>query len=136
MAEPLARLQKEVAQVIGTRELKALFRAQEIVGRLSSEGKASALGLEQAIDLTRANLEAPKGRQRYLVEMLPESVAYALPGLSGIFSVQLPEAGRFELKADLPVITQIAALEVAYDERAIRVIHRSGVGSRGREYPL
>ena len=126
----------EVAIVIGTRDLKTLFRAQEVIGRLSVEGKAAVLGLEPAIDQTRTSLEAQLGRRRYLLEMLPGSVPYALPGLGGVFFVQLAEAGRFELKADLPVVTQIAALELAYDDRAIVVIHRSGVGFREREYPL
>jgi hypothetical protein len=126
----------EVVMLIGTRDLKTLFRAQEIVGRLPAEGEASLPRLDQAVDLARASLEARLGRQRYLVEMLTESVAYALPGLNGIFSVQLAEAGSFELQADLPVVTQISALEFAYDDRATQVIHRSGVGFSDREYPL
>jgi hypothetical protein len=126
----------EVATVIGTRDLKALFRAQEIVGRLSAAGEAPVDGLEPAIDLARGCLEAQLGRRRYLLEMLPDSIAYALPGLSGVFSVQLAEAGRFELGADLPVVTQIAALEFAYEDRAIQVTHRSSVGFRTRVYPL
>jgi hypothetical protein len=126
----------EVATVIGTQELKALLRAQEIIGRLSTEGEVSVDRLKPAIDLARVSLEAQLGRRRYLLEMLPDSIAYALPGLSGVFFVQLEEAGRFELKADLPVVTQIAALEFAYDDRVIQVVHRSGVGFRDREYPL
>jgi hypothetical protein len=126
----------EVATVIGTQDLKALLRAQEIIGRLSTEGEVSVDRLKPAIDLARVSLEAQLGRRRYLLEMLPDSIAYALPGLSGVFFVQLEEAGRFELKADLPVVTQIAALEFAYDDRVIQVVHRSGVGFRDREYPL
>jgi hypothetical protein len=126
----------EVATVIGTQELKALLRAQEIIGRLSTEGEVSVDRLKPAIDLARVSLEAQLGRRRYLLEMLPDSIAYALPGLSGVFFVQLEEAGRFELGADLPVVTQIAALEFAYDDRVIQVVHRSGVGFRDREYPL
>ena len=126
----------EVATVIGTRDLKALFRAQKIMGRLSVESEAEVQGLETAIDLARVSLEAQLGRRRYVLEMLPDSVAYALPGLSGVFFVQLAEAGRFELEADLPVVTQIAALEFAYDDRVIQVVHRWGVGFRDREYPL
>jgi hypothetical protein len=126
----------EVATVIGTQELKALLRAQEIIGRLSTEGEVSVDRLKPAIDLARVSLEAQLGRRRYLLEMLPDSIAYALPGLSGVFFVQLEEAGRFELRADLPVVTQIAALEFAYDDRVIQVVHRSGVGFRDREYPL
>ena len=126
----------EVATEIGTQDLKALFRAQEIIGHLSAEGEASVDGLKSAIDLARVSLEAQLGRRRYLLEMLPDSVAYALPGLSGVFFVHLAEAARFELKADLPVVTQIAALELAYDDRVTQVIHRSGVGFKDREYPL
>ena len=122
--------------MIGTRDLKALLRAQEIIGRLSAEGEASVDGLEPAIDLARVSLEAQLGRRRYLLEMLPDSVAYALPELSGVFFVQLAEAGCLELMADLPVVTQIAALELAYDDRVMQVAHRSGVGFRDREYPL
>ena len=122
--------------MIGTRDLRVLFRAQEIIGRLSAEGEAPVQGLETAVDLARVSLEAQLGRRRYLLEMLPDSVAYALPGLSGVFFVQLAEAGRFELQADLPVVTQIAALEFAYDDRVVQVIHRSGVGFRDRKYPL
>jgi hypothetical protein len=126
----------EVATVIGTKDLKALLRAQEIIAGLSTEGEVSVDRLKSAIDLARVSLEAQLGRRRYLLEMLPDSIAYALPGLSGVFFVQLEEAGRFELKADLPVVTQIAALEFAYDDRVIQVVHRSGVGFRDREYPL
>jgi hypothetical protein len=126
----------EVATVIGTKDLKALLRAQEIIAGLSTEGEVSVDRLKPAIDLARVSLEAQLGRRRYLLEMLPDSIAYALPGLSGVFFVQLEEAGRFELKADLPVVTQIAALEFAYDDRVIQVVHRSGVGFRDREYPL
>ena len=126
----------EVAMVIGTRDLKALFRAQEIIGRLLAEGKTSVPGLELAIDLARDSLEARLGRRRYLLEMLPDSIASALPGLNGGSFVRLAEAGRFELKADVPVVTQIAALELAYDDRAIQVIHKAGVGFSDREYPL
>jgi len=122
--------------VIGTRDLKALLRAQEIIAGLSTEGEVSVDRLKPAIDLARVSLEAQLGRRRYLLEMLPDSIAYALPGLSGVFFVQLEEAGCFELKADLPVVTQIAALEFAYDDRVIQVVHRSGVGFRDREYPL
>ena len=126
----------EVATVFGTQDLKALLRAQKIIGRLSAEAEVSVNGLDPVIDLARGRLEAQMGRQRYLLEMLPDSIAYALPGLSGVFFVQLAEAGRFELKADLPVVTQIAALEFAYDDRVIQVAHRSGVGFRDRMYPL
>lgn len=112
--------------MIGTRDLKALFRAQEIIGRLFAEGETSLPGLELAIDVARASLEAQLGSWRCLLEMLSGSVAYALPGLNDGFFVQLAEAGRFELKADVPVVTQIAALELAYDDRAIQVIHRAG----------
>ena len=126
----------EVATVIGTRDLKAGFRAQEIMGRLSAEGEVSVDRLKPTIDLARVSLEAQLGRRRYLLEMLPDSVAYALPGLRGVFFVQLAEAGRFELKADLPVVTQIAALELAYDDRVMQVVHRSDVGFRDRTYPL
>ena len=122
--------------MIGTRDLRVLFRAQEIIGRLSAEGEAPVQGLETAVDLARVSLEAQLGRRRYLLEMLPDSVAYALPGLSGVFFVQLAEAGRFELQADLPVVMQIAALEFAYDDHVIQVVHRSGVGVRDRKYPL
>ena len=126
----------EMAMVIATRELKALFRAQEIIGRLLAEDETCVPGLEPAIDLARDSLQTRLGRRRYLLEMLPDSVAYALPGLNGGFSVQLAKAGRFELQADVPVVTQIAALELAYDDRVMQVVHRSGVGFRDREYPL
>ena len=122
--------------MIGTRDLKTLLHAKEIIRRLSAEEKASVDRLEPAIDIARLSLEAQLGRRRYVLEMLPDSVVYALPGLSGVFFVQLAEAGRFELEADLPVVTQIAALEFAYDDRVIQVVHRWGVGFRDREYPL
>ena len=122
--------------VIGTQDLKALFRAQEIIGYLSAEDEASVNGLGPAIDLARDRLEAQMGRRRYLLEMLPDSIAYALPGLTGVFFVQLAEAGCFELRADLPVVTQIAALEFAYDDRVMHVVHRPGVGFQDRKYSL
>ena len=122
--------------MIGTRDLKALLRAQDIIDRISTEGEVPVYGLGQAIDISRYKLETCLGRRRYLVEMLTESVAYALPGLNGVFSVELAEAGCFELGADLPVVTQISALEFAYEDRAIQVTHRSGVGFRTRVYPL
>jgi catechol 2,3-dioxygenase-like lactoylglutathione lyase family enzyme len=117
-------------------DLKALFRAQEILSRLLPESESSVPDLERAIDFARAALEAQLGRRRYLLEMLPNGVAYALPGLHGGFVAELAEAGRFELKADLPIVLQIAALELAYEDRAIQVVHRVGPGLGEREYRL
>jgi len=126
----------EVEMVIGTQDFKALLRAQEIIGRLLVGGEAPVLGLELAIDLARASLETRLGRRRYLQEMLPGIVAYAQPGISSSFVVELAEVGRFELKADVPVVVQIAALELCHDDRADRVIQCNGVGLGDREYPL
>jgi hypothetical protein len=121
---------------IAIHDLKVLFRAQEILACLLPRSEAPLSDLEQAIDFARATLEAQLGRRRYLLQMLPDGVAYGLPGLNGGFVAELAEAGRFELKADLPVVVQIAALELAYDDPVIQVIHRVGPGLGERGYRL
>jgi hypothetical protein len=122
--------------VIRTQDLKALFRAQEVIGHLVADGLAVVPSLEPAITMARQRLETRKGRRRYLLDMLPASVAHALPGVSGSFVVEFSRAGCFELQDGIPALIQIVDLERRHGERAIRLLHGTGVGFKDREYWL
>jgi hypothetical protein len=126
----------EVATVIGTRDLKALFRAQGVIRQLVAEGLAVVPSLEPAITMARQRLETRNGRRRYLLDMLPDSVAHALPGVSGRFVVELCQAGCIELQDGIPVLFQVLDLERCRGERAVRLLHSTGIGFKEREYWL
>lgn len=122
--------------MLRTQDLKVLFRAREIIRQLAAEGLAVVPSLEPAIGMARQRLETQKGRRRYLLDMLPNSVAHALPGVNGGFVVEFPQAGRVELQDGIPVSIQILDLERRQGERAIRLLHRTSVGVRERDYWL
>jgi hypothetical protein len=122
--------------VIRTQDLKVLFRARQVIGQLVDQGLAVVPSLEPAIDLARQRLETRNGRRRYLLDMLPDDVAYALPGMSGRFAIEFSQAGSVELLDGFPVLIQILELERRQGERAIRLLHSTGVGFRDREYWL
>jgi hypothetical protein len=122
--------------VIRTQDLKALFRAQEVIGQLVAEGLAVVPSLVPAIAMARQRLETWKGRRRYLLDMLPNSVAHALPGISGRFVVEFCRAGCIEPQDGFPVLTQILDLERYQGERAVRLLHSTGSGFKDREYWL
>ena len=122
--------------MIRTQDLKALFRAEEVIGQLVAEGLAVVPSLEPAIVMARQRLEARNGRRRYLLDMLPASVAHARPGVSGRFVLEFSMAGCIELQDGIPALIQILDLERRHGERAIRLLHRTGVGSKDREYWL
>jgi hypothetical protein len=122
--------------VIRTQDLKVLFRAQEVIGQLVAEGLAVFPSLEPAITMARQRLETRNGRRRYLLDMLPDSVAHALPGVSDRFVVEFCQAGCVELQEGTPVLMQILDLERRRGERAIRLLHHTGAGLKDREYWL
>jgi hypothetical protein len=122
--------------VIRTQDLKVLFRAQEVIGQLVAEGLAVVPSLEPAIAMARQRLEARKGRRRYLLDMLPDSVAHALPGVSGRFVLEFSRAGCIELQDSIPALTQIVDLERRLGERATRLLHSTGVGFKDWDYWL
>jgi hypothetical protein len=122
--------------VIRTQDLKTLFRAQEVIGRLVHQGLAVIPSLEPAIAMARQRLETRNGRRRYLLDMLPNGVAHALPGLSGRFTLEFSRAGSIELQEGIPVLIQILHLERYQGERAIRLLHSTGIGFKDREYWL
>jgi hypothetical protein len=122
--------------VIRTQDLKVLFRAQEVIGLLAADGLVAVPSLESVISMARQSLEAQKGRRCYLLDMLPNSVSHALPGISGRFVVEFPRAGRVELQANIPVWVQILDLERRHGERAIRLLHHNGAGLKGQVYWL
>ena len=122
--------------VIRTQDLKALFRAQEVIGQLVAEGLAVVPSLEPAIAMARQRLEIRKGRRRYLLDMLPDSVAHALPGVTDRFTLEFSRAGCVELQDGIPALIQILDLERRQGERAIRLLHGTGVGFMDREYWL
>jgi len=102
-------------------DLRTLLRAREIVEHLTVEG------LEPAIERARVLLMATKGRRRYVQEILPGSLARAVPGASGVFVVECADAQRFYLhNGTVPLVGQIMSLEGEYDTQAIRVIHCNG----------
>ena len=122
--------------MIRTQDLKALFRAQEVIGQLVADGLAVVPSLDPAIAMARERLETQKGRRRYLLDMLPDSVAYALPGVSGKFIVEFSRAGCTELQDGIPALIQILDLERRHGERAIRLLHDTGAGFKDQEYWL
>ena len=122
--------------VIRAQDLKVLFRAQEVIGQLVAEGLAVVPSMEPAIAMARETLERRQGRRRYLLDMLPASVAHALPGVSGGFSIHFPSAGVVRLQDGIPVLLQLCHLEERLGERAIRLIHNSGIGFEDQEYWL
>jgi hypothetical protein len=103
---------------------------------LVAEGLPVVPSLESAIAMARQRLETRNGRRRYLLDMLPDSVAHALPGVTDRFVVELCQASCVELQAGTPVLIQILDLERCQGERAIRLFHRTGAGSKDREYWL
>ena len=119
--------------MIRTQDLKALFRAQEVIGQLVAEGLAAVPSMEPAIAMARQRLETRKGRRRYLLDMLPSSVAHALPGVSGRFTLEFSRAGCAELRDGIPVLIQILDLERCRGERAVRLLHSTGSGFKDRE---
>ena len=122
--------------VIRTQDLKVLFRAREVIGQLVDQGLAVVPSLEPAIDMARQRLETRNGRRRYLLDMLPDNVAFGLPGMSGRFVIEFSQAGRVELQEGFPVLIQILALERRQGERTIRLLHSTGAGFKDREYWL
>jgi len=122
--------------VIRTQDLKVLFRAQKAIGQLAAGGLAVAPSLEPVIAMARQMLEAQKGRRGYLLEMLPYSVAYALPGINGKFVAEFPRAGCIKLQDGIPAWVQILDLERRHGERAIRLLHDTGAGLEDQEYWL
>ena len=113
-----------------------LFRAQEVIRQLVADGLAVVPSLEPAIAMARQRVEARNGRRRYLLDMLPASVAHALPGVSGRFVAEFSRAGCIELQDGIPALIQILDLERRQGERAIRLLHGNGVGFKDREYWL
>jgi len=127
----------QVNENIRTQDLKLLFRAQEVIHQLDTRGLAAVPSLEPAITLVRDSLHAQKGRRRYLLDMLPDSIAHALPAIAGKFVVHFPHSGSVELKGHaFPVLAQILRLEGTHGERAIRLVLNAGIGLRDREYWL
>ena len=122
--------------MIRTQDLKVLFRAQEVIRQLAAEGLALVPSLEPVIGIARQRLEAQKGRRRYLLDMLPDSVAHALPGISGKFVVEFCRADCVELQDGFPVLSQILDLERCQGERAVRLLHSTDIGVKDWEYWL
>jgi hypothetical protein len=122
--------------VIRAQDLKVLFRAQEVIGQLVAEGLVVVPSMESAIAMARETLEHRQGRRRYLLDMLPASVAHALPGVSGRFTVDFSGAGIIELEDGIPVLVQICHLEERLGERAARLIHNTRIGFEDQEYWL
>lgn len=107
------------------RDMKTLFRAQQIADHLAPTTPAGRLA--PIIALARKRLEAQKGRRRYVKEMLPPPVAHGIPGVSGDFGVVLADDRCVVLEENnMPVVTQIAALEQRWRLPVVKVIHRNG----------
>ena len=100
------------------------------------QGLAVVPSLEPAIAMARQRLETQSGRRRYLLDMLPSGVAHALPGVTGSFTLEFSRAGGVELQEGIPVLIQILHLERCQGERAIRLLHSTGIGFKDREYWL
>ena len=101
--------------------LQTLFRAFEIVIWL---GRCE---LDVAINVARAALVAEKSRRQYLHEILPSSVAYAMPGKTQTFVVECSDGLCFRLRnSTLPLLWQILTLEREQNIQVVRVIHDDG----------
>ena len=110
---------------IRIQDIRTLFRAREIVGRLAADS------LEAAIEAARVTLVGEKSRRRYLQEILPAAAACALPGATETFIVECASSQRFHLQdSRLPILWQIVRLEREHNTQAIKVVHRSGHGQR------
>jgi hypothetical protein len=108
-----------------TRDLRTLFRAREIVQQMS------AVELEAAIEQARDTLVAAKGRNRYLQEILPDHVAYAVPGAGEAFVLECVDEQRFRLRdGTMSLLWQIRSIEQGNDTLAVKVIHYDGRGKR------
>jgi hypothetical protein len=88
-------------------------------------------GLETAIEEARKTLLTAKGRNRYLLEILPNHVAYAVPGATEAFVVECLDEQRFYLRdGTQPLLCQIRSLELVNDTQAVKVTHYNGRGKR------
>ena len=91
----------------------------------------AANDLKAAIEEARNTLLVAKGRHRYLQEILPGHIAYAVPGVSETFVVECVDEQRFHLQdGTLPLLWQIKRLEQENDTQAVKVIQRNGRGER------
>jgi len=105
----------------GYQHLRTLLRAREIVILLGAEG------LGAAIMSLRAALAAEKSRRRYLHDILPGYVAYAVPALGETFVLECAAGQRFHLQGStLPLLWQILKLEREQGVQVIKVIHDDG----------
>lgn len=119
-------MQAQRAQApIRIQDIRTLFRAREIVDRLTAEE------LGPAIERARAVLVATKGRRQYLEEILPIPVACAVPGEAETFVIECTGERRFHLRGGtMPLLWQIRDLEQGNGIQALRVIHHNGHGTR------
>ena len=110
---------------IRVQDIRTLFRARDIVSQLAAEE------LDSAIEAARTVLVAEKGRQQYLQEILPGSVAHAVPCGNETFLVECTDEQCFHLQGGtLPLLWQLRELELATDTLAVKIIHRNGCGQQ------
>ena len=124
-----ARSEETMQTPIRIQDIRTLFRARDIVSQLAVEG------LDSAIEAARVTLVAAKGRRQYLQEILPSTVAHAVPGATETFVVECSGKQRFRLRdGTIPLLLQIRKLELGHDTQAVKIIQRNGC--RQREYWL
>ena len=110
---------------IRIQDIRTLFRAREIVSRLAVEG------LDSAIEAARLELVATKGRRQYLQEILPTTVAHAVPNATETFVVECKGRQRFHLQGGtMPLLWRLRQLELRHGTQAVKIIHRNGCGQR------
>ncbi len=108
---------------ICTQDLRTLFRAREIVERLTANELAAA------IETARSTLSQTKGRQRYLREMLPGGLAHAIPGPAETFEIECADRRQFRLQdSSMSLLWQIMNLERQHATQAVRIIRHNGHG--------
>ena len=110
---------------IRLQDIRTLFRARDIVSQLDAEG------LDSAIEAARTTIVATKGRRQYLQEILPVTVAHAVPGEAETFVVECTGEKHFHLRGGTkPLLWRIAEMELENNTQAIKIIHCNGCGQR------
>lgn len=124
-----ARKEETMQTPIRIQDIRTLFRARDIVSQLA------VARLDSAIEAARTTLVTAKGRRQYLQEILPGTVAHAVPDATETFVVECSRKQRFHLRdGTMPLLWQIRKLELEHDTQAVKIIHRNGY--RQREYWL
>ena len=102
-------------------DLQTFLRACQIIIWLGNRG------LELAKEVAQAAWVAERNRREYLLQILPISVVYAIPGNTDTFMVECSDGRCFRLQnSTLPLLWQIMNLERNQSVRVVKIIHDDG----------